>query len=90
MKLLEEFDSFEIFQTAFEKYCDESFQCFTTTDSRYNKDKSVQYKHFKCVHHHDPENVKSKSKGVRPNQHYVASGCQAEVRVRKKLKFERF
>ena len=81
MKLHQEFDSYEEFEKAFKNYCDESYQCFSTSDSKYHEDKSVNYKNFKCVHHNNPEKIKSKSKGIRPYQHYLASDCKAELRV---------
>ena len=89
MKLNQEFDSYDEFEREFKNYCDETFQCFTTTDSRYHDDKSVKYKHFKCVHHNEPESVKSKSKGIRPCQHYLASGCKVELRVSSNKKLEK-
>ena len=81
MKLHQEFNSYDEFESEFKKFCDETYQCFTVTDSKYDEDKSVKYKNFKCVHHNDPQKIKSKSMGIRPYQHYLASGCEAELRV---------
>ena len=70
MQLQQKFEIFEDFEKEFSRYCNETFQCFIVTDSKFHEDKTVKYKTLKFVHHHDPEKIKTKSKGIRPFQHY--------------------
>ncbi|CAF1107054.1 unnamed protein product [Brachionus calyciflorus] len=77
------FDNFDDFLQVFKDFSKESFTLWTTYSSaKRDDDQNLKYVHFKCVHYRKPDELTSKSAGIRPKQSYIAPlGCLAEIRV---------
>jgi hypothetical protein len=77
------YSNLDEFYSAFKQYCDRTFQVFVKRSSLTDADPKIKYKSitFKCVHHRDKNNIKSKGRGVRCTQRYNAASCKATVHV---------
>ena len=74
--------NFKILCQAHIEHWNETFQLFTKFQS--DPDENIVYKfvHYKCIYHKKPDKIKTKGDFKRPIQHYNATGCQAECRVK--------
>ena len=75
--LNEKFLNFEDFELEFKNYCKDKFEIFIKAASRFVKDQPSQYEYveFKCMHWRKPEDIQSRTTGVRPVQSYHAFNC---------------
>ena len=82
LKLNQIFLTFAEFEQIATKHWNETFQLFTKFQS--DPDENIVYKfvHYKCIYHKKPDKIKTKGDFKRPIQHYNATGCQAECRVK--------
>ena len=87
-KLGQTFKTFEEFSLDFKLKSDKNFCNWSTFGSGKRADDKSKYKymHYKCVFSGDPDQIPTKSQGVRPIQKYNACGCKCEIKLVYKVK----